>query len=191
MVYLLPDLEYPVENQPQFNDSQAIWIVFTAYFCILMFLLLLAFALYNTRMYLIKQGKWRVFSLSSFYALTIICTMNRVYVCLMTIRIARWFNVCSVLFPVVIKMCIGLIQIAVIVEITVRVRESISMLSVLNQRQRSRARNFMNEVIASQKRADRNVFYLQILVSVFIVSITICSLTLFIREDHRKYDSIN
>ena len=44
------------------------------------------------------------------------------------------FNVTLVLFPAVLKMLIGVVQIAVIIEITVRVKESLRMLSVINSR---------------------------------------------------------
>ena len=121
----------------------------SAYICTLMFILLLSFAVYNTWHYLIKQGKWRVFSLSMFYALTIICLATRIFVNVLAIYIGKWFNVSLVLFPAVIKICIGIVQIAVIIEITVRVKESIRMLTVLNKRQRTKARNLISEVIAS------------------------------------------
>ena len=81
----------------------------TSYFCILMFILLLSFSLYNTWKYLIKQGKWRVFSLTMFYILTILCIVTRIFVYILTVYIAEWFNCSLVLFPAVIKICIGIV----------------------------------------------------------------------------------
>lgn len=125
-----------------------------------MFILLLSFSLYNTWKYLIKQGKWRVFSLTMFYILTILCIVTRIFVYILTVYIAEWFNCSLVLFPAVIKICIGIVQIAVMIEITMRVKESLYTLSAINKRNRLQAKNFMNDVLASQKRSDRYVRWL-------------------------------
>ena len=81
----------------------------SAYICTLMFILLLTFAVYNTWNYLIKQGKWRVFSLSMFYGLTILCLIIRIIVNIMAILVGEWFNVTMVLFPAIVKFCIGIV----------------------------------------------------------------------------------
>ena len=182
-MYLLPYLEYPTDDQPEFTNKQAIILAVSAYLCILLFTLLLAFALYNTWAYLIRQGKWRVFSLSMFYALTIICLTFRILVYVMSVYVAQWLNVALVLFPAVIKICIGIVQIAVIVEITMRVRESMHLISVMNKRQRLQAKNFMNEIMASQRRADRYVLLFQIFVFVLVITILTWTLTVFVMKD--------
>ena len=182
-MYLLPYLEYPTDNQPEFTDEQAILMAVSAYFCILIFSLLLGFALYNTWQYLLKQGKWRVFSLSMFYGLAIICLSFRILVYVLSVYVAQWLNVSLVLFPAVLKICIGIVQVAVIVEITMRVRESLHLISVMNKRQRLQARNFMNEVMASQKRADCYVLLFRIFVFLLVISILTWTLTVFIRVD--------
>ena len=66
-----------------------------------------------------------------------------------TAYIAEWFNCSLIMFPAVIKICIGLVQIAVMVEITMRVKESLFTLNAINKRNRFLAKNFMNDVIAS------------------------------------------
>ena len=81
------------------------------------------------------------------------------------------------LFPAVLKLEIGIVQIAVIIEITIRVRQSLTMLQNLSSRgQRSKARNLINEIISSQKKADRLALAIQICVFVLIVGSTIFSL---------------
>ena len=84
-----------------------------------------------------------------FYGLTILCIFTRILVYILTAYIAEWFNVALVIFPAVIKICIGIVQISVMVEITMRVRESLNTLNALNRRNRLQAKNFMNEMIAS------------------------------------------
>ena len=183
-MYLLPDLKYPVDDYPsQFTNAQVIGVAASAYFCSLMFALLLSFTLYNTWMYLIKQGKWRVFSLSMFYALTILCLVIRIIVNVMTEYIALMFSCALVIFPAVIKICIGVVQIAVMIEITMRVKESLNTLNAINKRNRLQAKNFMNNVMASQKRSDRCVLVLQICVFIFTISMLSWTLTMAVMKD--------
>ena len=119
MVHLLPDLEYP--NGNQFSESATVWLAVSAYICGLLFTFLLAFALFNTWKYLYKQGKWRVFSLTMFYFLSTICLALRVVVNIACIWVAQYDIVTLILFPAVLKFEIGLVQIAIIVEISMRV----------------------------------------------------------------------
>ena len=109
-------------------------VAVSVYVCTIMFILLLSFAIYNTWNYLIKQGKWHVISLSMFYALTIVCLSWRIFINIFTIPLSNWVIVSATLYPAVLKICIGIVQVAVIIEITVRVKESYDMLAVLNAR---------------------------------------------------------
>ena len=94
MVYLLPYLKYPADPPSTFyDDRQAIAIAISAYICTLLFTLQLIFALYNTWFYLIKQGKWRIFSLSMFYALTILCVTLRLVITVLCVKAAVTLNV--------------------------------------------------------------------------------------------------
>ena len=85
MVYLLPGLQYPPDDLDWYNKGYAIGLALTAYICSFMFMALLICALYNTWKYLIKQGKWRVFSLSMFYLLTIVCLSERIVMSILSI----------------------------------------------------------------------------------------------------------
>ena len=82
---ILPDLELVNDS---FTKSQTGWIVFTVYFNFVMVLLLLAFCLYNVEMYLRRQGKWRVFPLAMFYALSLFMILCRTEITIMTVRSA-------------------------------------------------------------------------------------------------------
>ena len=123
MAYLLPCLgDYDEKTLGEVNQA---WLSFSAYFCAIAFVGLLCFALHNIVQYLVIHGKWKVFSLSIFYLLSVICLGQRIFLSLDGICAAQNLNVVWILFPAIIKMCIGIFQVAVIVEIAVRVLESI------------------------------------------------------------------
>ena len=129
MTYLLPYLEYPANAGSFYTDAQAIGMAIQAYICTLIFTFQLAFAIYNTWMYLIKQGKWRVFSLTMFYALSINCICLRILVSFFCVEISEMLNAALTLYPAIVKICIGIVQIAVMFEISVRIKESLSMMN--------------------------------------------------------------
>ena len=79
-------------------------------------------------------------------------------------------------------MCLGLAQISVIVEITVRVRESINTLAVITKKKKFNAQSMINDVIANQKKSDRYVLILHI--SVIISSIALISMIIGVSAAH-------
>ena len=107
MVYLLPYLQYP--DPEEYSKAEVFGIAFSAYICAGLFAALLVFAIFNTWQYLIKQGKWRVFSLTMFYVLTIVCLGLRCFINVFCVPVARYFNIPLVLIPPIIKICIGLV----------------------------------------------------------------------------------
>ena len=133
MVHLLPCLSYPDDAQFHYRKGEIVWLAFSAYFCSLMFAILFAFTLYNTWQYLIKQSKWRLFSLRMFYLMTLVCSGMRIYVNLDMVCVAQHFDIVLSLYPAILKMCIGIIQVFAMIEITIKVRESVRILAVLNQ----------------------------------------------------------
>lgn len=153
MVKLLPDLEYPTGNQ--FDKSETLWLAFSSYFCALAFTVLLVLTFYNIIMYLIRDGKWRVYSLTMFYILAVLCLVFRIIVNILAVLIAQNFYITLTLFAAVIKFDIGIVQIEVIIEIIIRVRESMNAAAVLSKGSRKKPVNMINDIIASRKRADR------------------------------------
>ena len=69
-----------------------------------------------------------------FYVLSILSLAIRVVVNILSVFAAQYFYVSFSLVPAVIKIEIGLIQIAIIVEIAMRVRENMKNFSVLTSR---------------------------------------------------------
>lgn len=181
MVNLLPCLSYPDARQFGNRKSEIIWLAFSAYFCSLMFLVLFAFAVHNTWQYLIKQHKWRLFSLRMFYVMTLVCSGMRIWVNVDMVCTAQHFDIALTLYPAILKMCIGIIQVFAMIEITIKVRESVRILAVLNQsQQRKQAKNLIKELIAGKKRVDRKVIVSQVFVFVLVLVILVWSLVRFV-----------
>ena len=133
-------------------------------------------------MYLIRQGKWRVFSLSMFYLLCTVCLGLRIILNILSVEVAQNFDITLTLFPAIIKLDIGIVQVGVIIEIMIRVQESINTMSVLTGRQRQKAQNFINDVIASKKRADRWVHLMQVGLAFCVLCISVVALYEFIHK---------
>ena len=97
------------EDNSPLLDNQLVWVGVTTYVCLALFILMLVFCLHNIWRYLVRQGKWRVFPLSMFYALSLLMTVERVYVTLFVVKAASSFNLVIILMPAVLKVLIGLV----------------------------------------------------------------------------------
>ena len=97
-------------------------IALCAYFSAVLFITLFVFLVYNIVEFLIKQKKWRVWSLLLFYGLAFICVVLRIWISIMVVCVTKRWNLLSALSTAVIKICIGIEQIMVIIEIIMKVR---------------------------------------------------------------------
>ena len=116
---ILPDLP---RHSINFTDKETIWIAFTVYVVFALFLLMLAFCLYNIYWYLYKQKKWRVFPISMFYGISLVLILVRAYLTIFTVHTVHIFGVFGTLMPAVLKVAIGIVQIEVIIELIIRVK---------------------------------------------------------------------
>ena len=182
MVYLLPSLNYP--DNYQYTPTETLWIITSAYIVAALHFALLMFALYNIWNYLYRQQKWRVFSLSMFYVLILGGLTIRIYVTIL-INVAQSKPVILYyLLPMAVKMSLGLVQILIIIEITLRVRESINTFALINRRNKLNAQSMINEVLTDQKKADRKVLILQICVLIFCISFITWIVTISVKHDN-------
>ena len=202
---IIPALKY--ENN-SFSTGETLSIVISVYFCLTMFTLLLALCLHNIYMYLFKQRKWRVFPLSMFYTLSILMLAVRMYETVQTAYTAKIYGVSGLLMPAVLKILIGVVEIEVIAELIIRVKESktqseiqeklkqsvLETTNVLNGPSAESAESdhrcmhatLLNQVISSHKKADNWVLSMRIVSLVIVVFGTILSLTLFLLAGNRK-----
>ena len=109
MVYLLPYLYYPPPEGSFYSEGEAIVMALSAYFCTTLFFVQFIWTLYNTWHYLIKQRKWRVFSLTMFYLFSIVCIFMRIVDTVLSVQIGELLNCFMILYPAVMKICIGIV----------------------------------------------------------------------------------
>ena len=74
--------------------------------------------------FLYKQRKWRVWSLRMFYVLATLCVMIRIFISIANVCLSNRVDVFFVIVPVSLKFGVGLEQVIVVVEITLKVREN-------------------------------------------------------------------
>ena len=79
-----------------------------------------------------------------FYILSTLCLALRVVVNIFTVWAAQYFIVTLIVFPAVLKFEIGLVQIAIIFEISMRVKENVTSQSILSEKNRKSARTLIN-----------------------------------------------
>ena len=182
MVNALPCLDVSAGND-QYTDEQAIWLIVWSYFCTLLFFALFCFLVFNIWHFMYKQGKWRVWSLRMFYSLTTLCVLLRIYVSVVNVCISSYFNLTFIFVPVVLKITVGIEQIVVIVELTIKVRENFRSLTRMQNQSTLKANKIITELVASKKKVARQVRALQWAISVFIILAIAGSTAVFIYKD--------
>ena len=152
---ILPSLEW---NDNSFTHTQDLFIAFSIYTVAGIFCLLLLFCLHNIYMYLYRQSKWRVFPLSMYYTMAVVMIVFRIYETIMTVKTTAEWIVLGVLFPAALKFYIGIVEIEVIIELIIRVREAITNLKAeQNNSYLHEPRMMMQYIQTSQARADLTV----------------------------------
>ena len=87
-----------------------------------------------------------------------------------------------ILLPASLKICIGIVQVFVMIEIAVRVIQTTRMLGTLSRKQLLRTKNLIEDVIASQKRTERSAKLIQLFVFLSVLAVIIWSLVGFIQQ---------
>ena len=88
----------------------------------------LSFAIHNLVRYISRNERWKVFSLSMFYLFAIITLASRVVDCILVAKVAIFVNLYAILMPPILKLCIGLVQIVVMVELMITVGKGIKLI---------------------------------------------------------------
>lgn len=126
--YVLPSLYIDRDYTEFLSYDQQVTLACTGYICATLFFFMLCFAVHNVIRFLLMQGKWKVFALSSFYCFAVVCLMFRTYDCICVAQIAIHVNVVSLLLPPVFKIGIGLVQVNNMAELAIRVKQGIVLL---------------------------------------------------------------
>jgi hypothetical protein len=116
MVKVLPYLDL---NDTYLSHKQAIWIAVSSYVTAACFLGLFVFTIYNIVRYLIMQKRWRTYPLLMFYVLCFFCVGLRMCDSIWIMYLATKFSASMTLMAPILKLCIGLVQVLILVEICV------------------------------------------------------------------------
>ena len=84
-----------------------------------------------------------------FYVLMFFGLPVRIYVTIYVMKGSLYSIVFYFLVPIAVKICVGLVQLSIIIEITLRVRESINSYRVVNSKKKLNAQKMINEVLAN------------------------------------------
>ena len=106
-----------------------------------------------------------------FYVLSLIMIIMRLYELIMTMPNVINFNYLDTVVPPTMKVNIALVQIEVIVELVIRVRDSVRKMKLEQQRVASESTNIQS-ANESHERADKWVFFLRIVTLVSIITTT-------------------
>ena len=109
----------------QDDYDSALAVAILAYLGIVLYSLLLFLALSNTYSFLLKQGKWKIYSLSLFYFFSILCIISRILYAIFVIPIQINFYIMPFVTPAVLKIFISISHVMIMLELSIRVKQSI------------------------------------------------------------------
>ena len=123
---LLPGIEY---NNLDYDltKSQAITIAVISYFSIAAYSFLLTFECHNVYFFLYRQRKYKVYPVALFYAFAIPCSITRIWVNCDIVRMVAFLNPLLEFVLADLKICIGLTQILVMIELNIRLRQTLEL----------------------------------------------------------------
>lgn len=126
-MYLLPGLYYGSDTT-YLEKPEAIIVALVAYLSTAQFIGLLIFCCFNVWVYLIKEQKWKVFPLSAFYSLALVTLAMRIIDSIWVVHNFFTQQTFFILFPPVLKQAIGIVQVMIMTELSVRVSQSMTIM---------------------------------------------------------------
>ena len=86
-----------------------------------------------------------------FYFLTLLCATLRIITFVFIIPASQELNLTLAILPSVVKICIGIIEVEVMIEIAIRVKENTKTYVLENSTRRGQTdQNTMNDIIAAK-----------------------------------------
>ena len=110
-----------------------ITVTILAYLSISIHVSMLFLEIYNVYTFVYKQQKYKVFPVSLFYSIAIPSTILCIYLNLFIVPNEMYKTPILLILPSEFKICIGLSQILVIIELTIRVKQSTLILEQTNK----------------------------------------------------------
>ena len=120
---LLPGLDLQISTG-KMTQKQAHTIAVLCYIAVVVYLAMLALEAFNTYKYLYLKKRYKAFPVLLFYILSIPSTMFRIYENIFIVEIVMYQYPWLVMMPALFKVCISFSQILVMLELTVRINQS-------------------------------------------------------------------
>ena len=120
---LLPGLDLQIDTG-KMTEKQAHTIVVLVYISVLLYSAMLVLEVFNTYKYLYVKKRYKAFPVLLFYVLSIPSTIFRIYENIFIIEIVMYQYAWLVMMPALFKICISFSQILVMLELTVRINQS-------------------------------------------------------------------
>ena len=107
------------------EDSKNAWqILILAYLSTVMYSILLFLALFNTYYFLIKQQRWKKYSLFLFYFFSICCCISRISYSVLVVPASQQWWITVNITPCVFKAFIAFSLMMTMIELRIRVDQS-------------------------------------------------------------------
>ena len=106
------------------TQGQAVITACICYTTAALFVSIFLLALWNTYFFLYKQRKYKVYPILLFYVLSYTCIMLRIYHSIWMVTVLEYDQIIAVIGVTWVKFCIGIIQILVMTELTIRIEQS-------------------------------------------------------------------
>ena len=119
----LPSIDIS-NNSDQMSPQQSLTIVIIVYISVCFYTALLLLELHNLYKYIYLQKKYKIFPLSLFYALSIPCTLIRIFSNIWILEITKYSYIWVLWSPAVLKLCISFSQILIMIELAIRIEQS-------------------------------------------------------------------
>ena len=129
----LPGLDDFIERngmEQQLSKGQQNSLIALIYISIILFFFMLCMAIYNTWVFLIKSGKYKVMPLTLFYVLVMLLCADRIVFSINFFNIYLNNEIIPCLMKYIIQLNLGIVQCWNLCELSLRVRQSIKFMQI-------------------------------------------------------------
>ena len=159
MIYL-PDLDIH-DSCIKMNKAQVVGTVIIAYLTTAFFISILLLAVWNTYHFLYKLQKYKVYPLLLFYILSYVDIFLRIYHSIWMVTVNEYKQIFAVIGVMWIKVCIGITQVLVMTELTIRIEQSMRVYDVPDP----------NKMARDNKLVDYLIWFCRLITTIAIVGI--------------------
>ena len=159
MIYL-PDLDIN-DNCIEMNSAQVFGTVIISYITTAIFISILVLAIWNTYYFLYKLRKYQVYPLFLFYILSYTDIFLRIYHSFWMVTVFEYKQIFAVIGVMWTKVCIGITQVLVMTELTIRIEQSMRVYDVPDP----------SKMVRDNRLIDYLIYFCRVITTIVIVSV--------------------